>query len=828
MTVAVEIASTSLTGKAPGSFELSSRIDPAFLSLLSWDPQVRMLVFPSDHPVLGWRRCPVQECGKPATVRDSPLCNGCRHRFDHSGRPLEEFLATTRGPWSGVGIGACAVSDCRRPWRTSATSLCIAHHAQRKRLRLPLEDFLVHPTVTPLASHGLCQVAACDRDRSGPLGYCSTHAVQVRRHRRRVQDFDEDRWARTTSAIVQSGTASLRGLPDQVVAELIYGLQERTKDGAQTRDFEVRKIADLARERELTTLEDLSTDCLTRHYRSLLAKVHRSVLLLRLTTETERLKDVWEAAVFGHAGTLRFTDISQRWLREATKRWAYDELPKRRGDAVTRGIQAIINSVALLSESLRLQRDDHGNDLTALGRDDITAFCNRMAYLSDSNRISARTRLYACRNTRRVLSRVRTLGLTRRGELLHRLPDTFAVNAGDIPDHPEDTEAGKDLPAEVMQVLCANLDTIDIGTVRTEMRVAVELIIDTGRRPNEIAQLPLDCLERDGDSKPVLVYDNRKNLRNGRKLPVSEATAATIVAQQERVRAQFPHTPTADLKLLPRRVANPDGTKAITVAGITERHRSWVADLPPIHVPVTVQENGTSVVKMLPFDKAKIFPYAYRHTYAQRHADAGVRADVLQKLMDHRLLSTTQKYYRVGEERRREAVERVVTMQFDRHGNRIWRQTQTVLDSEHARRSVGEVAIPYGGCTEPSNVAAGGHSCPFRFRCVGCGHFRTDVSYLPDLETYLADLLRSRERLLSTVEVDDWARAEAMPSDEEIKRVRRLISRMKADIEDLSHEEKTRIMEDVSIVRRHRQGVVDLGMPAIRQPQPDVHPGQVA
>ena len=86
-------------------------------------------------------------------------------------------------------------------------------------------------------------------------------------------------------------------------------------------------------------------------------------------------------------------------------------------------------------------------------------------------------------------------------------------------------------------------------------------------------------------------------------------------------------------------------------------------------------------------------------------------------------------------------------MQFDRHGNRIWRQAQALLDSEHARRAVGEVAVPFGVCAEPSNVKAGGDACPFRFRCAGCDHFRTDVSYLPDLTAYLDDLLRTRERL---------------------------------------------------------------------------------
>jgi hypothetical protein len=46
-------------------------------------------------------------------------------------------------------------------------------------------------------------------------------------------------------------------------------------------------------------------------------------------------------------------------------------------------------------------------------------------------------------------------------------------------------------------------------------------------------------------------------------------------------------------------------------------------------------------------------------------------------------------------------------VQFDRHGNRIWHQAKALLDSEHARRAVGEVAVPFGGCAEPSNVKAG-------------------------------------------------------------------------------------------------------------------------
>jgi hypothetical protein len=154
-------------------------------------------------------------------------------------------------------------------------------------------------------------------------------------------------------------------------------------------------------------------------------------------------------------------------------------------------------------------------------------------------------------------------------------------------------------------------------------------------------------------------------------------------------------------------------------------------------------------------------------------------------------------------------------MQFDRHGNRVWRQATALLDSEHARYAIGAVAVPYGTCGEPSNVQAGGGACPVRFRCAGCDHFRTDVSYLPDLTGYLDDLLRTRERLQASVEgVDEWARADALPSTEEITRVRRLISRIKGDIAQLPAAERTQINEAVTVVRRHR--AVHLGMPAAR------------
>jgi hypothetical protein len=235
--------------------------------------------------------------------------------------------------------------------------------------------------------------------------------------------------------------------------------------------------------------------------------------------------------------------------------------------------------------------------------------------------------------------------------------------------------------------------------------------------------------------------------------------------------------------------------------------------MPPLLLP-----DGTE------YPRTRIFPYAYRHTYAQRHADAGVPVDVLRELLDHVQLDTTRQYYRVGEKRRRDAVSKVTAMQFSRQGDRIWAQARDLLDTEHARRAIGEVAVPYGVCAEPSNVKAGGQACPYRFRCAGCDHFRTDVSYLPDLQAYLDDLLRSRERLLAAADIDDWARAEALPSQEEIGRIRTLISRIKTDLGQLSPGERSQVDEAVAVVRRHR--TVMLGMPRVRQALPGISPAR--
>ena len=584
---------------------------------------------------------------------------------------------------------------------------------------------------------------------------------------------------------------------------MLFGIWQRTCGGAKITDTDLRVACHALRRQQITSIQKCDTGLVPgKPVRSLLNAFTRHVRRALADPASEQVSDTWDLAVFGHPGRLAFTGITQEWLRQAAKRWAAEDLPRHRGNGAA-NVQAKISALARLSESLR-SRPDHGDLPPALGRADIENFLNRLGYLESAGTISRYHRNVICRGARAVLAGIRGMGLTRPGQAAAGLPGDFVIGAADIPAEPVRGEPGRDLPPEIMSILCASLDALEPA----EVKVATQIAIDTGRRPEDILGLPLDCLARDADGAPVLVYDNAKAHRLGRRLPVSQVTATVITGQQARVRARFPGTPLAELKLLPAPRCNPGGRRSMTIDMLEGRHREWADGLGPLRT-----RDGAV------FDTAKIVPYAYRHTYAQRHADAGVPIDVLAELLDHRNLNVTRCYYRVGEDRRRDAVDMVTALSFDRHGNRIWRDAAALLESAHARYAVGEVAVPYGRCTEPSNVQAGGGACPVRFRCAGCDHFRTDVSYLPDLTAYLDDLLRTRERLAAAIAgVDEWARADATPAEEEITRIRRLIGQINGDITQLADPERARVDEAVTVIRKHR--AVSLGMPSVRVTTP--------
>ena len=223
---------------------------------------------------------------------------------------------------------------------------------------------------------------------------------------------------------------------------------------------------------------------------------------------------------------------------------------------------------------------------------------------------------------------------------------------------------------------------------------------------------------------------------------------------------------------------------------ISEAIRLWVANIPDLHCNV-VGPNG----KPLPFNRARVFPYAFRHSYAQRHADAGTPVDVLKELMDHVSAQTTMGYYKVSLTRKREAVKTLSAHTVDRSGN-----PASFHSGLAYQRS--SVAVPFGGCTEPSNVKAGGKACPIRFQCAACPSYRPDPSYLPAIEQQINDLRADRE----TAEAMGAAEFVIRNLTEQIGSYRDVVVKMSKKLAALPADERAEIEEASAIMRKARAG----------------------
>jgi hypothetical protein len=85
----------------------------------------------------------------------------------------------------------------------------------------------------------------------------------------------------------------------------------------------------------------------------------------------------------------------------------------------------------------------------------------------------------------------------------------------------------------------------------------------------------------------------------------------------------------------------------------------------------------------------------------------------------------------------------------------------------------------------------------------------------PQLKSYLQQLLADRDQVRAATDLQDWARDQIIPREEEINQLRDLIRRIEADVDGLDQQDQALIAEAVNVIRKTRQAV-NLGMPSIR------------
>lgn len=655
----------------------------------------------------------------------------------------------------------------------------------------------------PSTSVFTCVVAACSTHVASSGGRCeSCRRARVRQGH--PLDFDSAyvplaarrRPNSTDAAALGVSQFSLAEVAPAVRQEVLYGLQQRDAAGITLVPQRIRR-AIAALPAGLPTLLDLDEPFmhgLPADLAGMLNGILQHVRRLRLEYDgaDPTSGDVWESALVGLTagrgrkypavhGVIDFRPVRQSWLRELVKEYGRTVRPN------VFDLRQTVYAVTLASNALANR--PHGDRPEKLSMAD-------MGIVVDEFRVARRLEdgLDYSTGHRRALLRLwrAFLEYTRQAGLMDHVPGGFALNpklhtiaALEV----SEDEIGRAIPEHVIAQLDLHIELLGTST-RYESggwaapdfarmyQAAYRILRDTGRRPGEVTSLRRDCLEW-VDGKPTLIYDNHKRRRHGRRLPITEATAREIEFWQKELE-RLPQVPACEQWLFPSPgQRNRPRRGHLTTAQFCNRiFRDWVDELIPVLVDERLGDDG----EPLAYDRTQIIPYGFRHAYAQRHADAGTRPDVLRDLMDHRSLDVTMGYYKVSLGRKQEAVRTVARLAVDRHGSP--KRFEDLLAYE-----VESVAVPYGGCTEPSNVKAGGGHCRIRFQCAGCDFYRPDPSYLPALEQQVADLRADREAALA-MEAADWV---VRNFDDQIRAYAKSADTMRRQLEEMPEEERATV-----------------------------------
>jgi integrase len=629
------------------------------------------------------------------------------------------------------------------------------------------------------------------------------------KHRREDPREPVDDWASRQTPYLHTQHFSLAPLGGLVRLEVLYALQQRDIRGDTINPALVRRM--VARLAPLSALIGAPTergqwaDSLTssKGLRTLLVGVVRDVHagLDRMHGVAATEKDIWDSSLiklptesgsgpYRYGLPLDFTAISQSWLRTVTLEWA------RRTNPPRKQIREAMKAVEIASIALE-RRPSGGHDRQSLGFDDVdtvvTAIRNAQSINGDLYSYSYRRSLNA--------KFFELMEFGRQASLMNDVPGGFSRHRSHfIPGSTVgDDEPGRAIPEPVIAQLDEHVSLLGEhfsyrGWSRTHLkhmlRTAYIVLRDTGRRPHEICRLRLDCVSNDdGD---VLIWDNLKGKRLQRRLPIASSTANAIRDWRE-IRENLLLPASSDGFLFPAR--GPSGgrdshTPHLTADDLGRALRDWVRSIPAINTDI-VDGDG----QPLPFDRSLIYPYAFRHSYAQRHADAGIDVDVLKELMDHRSVDTTMGYYKVSLKRKRDAVNTMRHMVVDRTGKPDPAPSATVYELR-------SVAVPFGNCIEPSNVKAGGQACPIRFQCSGCGFYRPDPSYLLAIDQHINSLKAERETALA-IGADEFVTRNLTDQIASFDEVR---TSMRRALDKLDPTERDRIDEASVVLRRVRAG----------------------
>ncbi|BBG04061.1 MULTISPECIES: tyrosine-type recombinase/integrase [Pseudonocardia] len=822
---------------------LAEQVDPDWRAD-EWVPRWWLFTGDPDNPATAAQRCRTTACTILITPARGRFCRGCTVAHTESGLDPDTFAATYRPVPAQINVvrADCQVrrDGLRCVVPAFSRGLCSRHNSQWNNYRnkqhpgprLALESWVEQIPVPFTDPPPACLVGGCAVAAMNAHGVCDYHWRLWRRDLAAAAaapvssastacsaDPDPVGWAAGQTPFLRAHQFSLLPLPELLRWEMLVALDRRDRIGRVLNPSTMRAIVRALGESGASTLladdiEDAIPPAASgrrgtaAQRRGLLAELAgaaragfdefcgidraaQGLVDLRLIgvrsdyTATRRRKN---------GGTADLASIEQIWLRQLLAGWTSNDHPN--SSAFTQTLKA----VRFASQALAA-RPGGGHDPAALRFPDMSA---AVAHIWAQRKPDGRA--YSPSTPRNwVWKLFALLDYGARAGFCDELSASF-VRDRNVHARPREEsnegELGKAIPEPVIAQLDAHLQRIGRPAPGVSVpgssqlhgedlaalyRTCYLLLRDTGRRPNEIAGLPRNCLEQRGDEVSLL-WHNRKARRRRRRLPITAATAQIIRDWQVR-RDQLTGLPAGSEGFLFPALSAGTRDEHFPTHSLWLGVRRWVHALPELF-----DEGLDPRGNRRPFDRARIYPYAFRHSYAQRHADAGTPVDVLAELMDHNSIQTTQGYYTVSLARRRAAVSTLAAQVIDRTG--------TPSPCSAGAYELRSVAVPYGGCTEPSNVKAGGKACPIRFQCAGCGFYRPDPSYLTAIEQHLNELRAEHETAQALGAADYVTTA----MGEEITAYEAVAATMRTRLADLDDDERAEIEHASTLLRRIRAG----------------------
>ncbi|WNI20139.1 tyrosine-type recombinase/integrase [Actinacidiphila sp. ITFR-21] len=823
-----------MTSPAPASTIGTPAAEPDWQYLVEHglDRATLHLHFPLDADWHTLRSCTHPGCHRPSD--SSPwLCHRCYASWRAGGAPDDVRAWCARSPAPparrAYGETRCSVG-CPRP--AEASGLCKSCAGARAAVGLTVEEYLATGP-SPRPGLGECVVRVCSRwafQKSTRL--CPPH-------QRQWSDAgkpDLARWAPAAPAVYTTiGIVPLGDLGAVLVRQVLLGYETQLRQGGRISPSQVKSAIRWLSDRSVTDL--LVADLPARGQTTTCLRLwQRSLSVRDADRESEHTRRVVRLNVLNSrysGGRVDFSDVHAPWLLHLGQQYLLEMAASGRSAQRLKSVGHAARWFAMFLRTLPGQ----GRQPATVGRAGMTMY---LRWLAQRARDTADYEALALADPVRAVVGERLLpSLAGAGPLLvtpqrhydlvrtlrdildqgrswlaeHGAADVHLL-ARDVPPYPEPDDSDSELEGRSQDALPEtvflqlmdeeNLGLLPDGTPRS----FVELSLRVGRRPWEIRHLEFDCVEwhdieieaPGGNVErrryPFLVYWMQK-VRRRHKLPLHPTDVAVVTRQQEHLRREFPQWFDADGRpLSPRTLLFP--TPRLSRAnGLGERpydsssSRYWL-EVWMKGITVLVDEHGHS------FDRSRVFPYAFRHTYAQLRADAGVPLEVLQALMAHLEPSTTQVYYRVSHPRRVEAVRAIAAKyQFDVTGGRLRPLSPGDDVAARTRAGVGSVPVPGGTCHEMNNVRADGRGCPVYYRCLSCKFFTTDFTQLPELRQLRDGKAEQMARLEaaydSVLAASSLSRANVELLRQEIAQIDELIGKCETDLGSLTEDDRATV-----------------------------------